>query len=93
MGGLTDVSISITSAIIYIIFGGIFFILIFLLVMVGVTDCNWDCNRYNKQHFRRVGRDETGKKGVRVMDTLVNNQYMGRFMRTNIAFGPSLKHF
>ena len=46
MGGLSSVSMSITSAIIYVIFGGIFFLLIFLLVMIGVTDCNWNCNRY-----------------------------------------------
>ena len=45
MGGLSSVSISITSAIVYGVFGAIFFLLIFLLVLLGVTDCNWDCNR------------------------------------------------
>ena len=45
MGGLSSVSISITSAVVYGVFGAIFFLLIFLLVLLGVTDCNWDCNR------------------------------------------------
>jgi len=45
MGGLSSVSISITSAVVYGVFGAVFFLLIFLLVLLGVTDCNWDCNR------------------------------------------------
>ena len=38
-----SVSISITSAIVYIISGLVFFGLVFLLVMMGVTNCNWEC--------------------------------------------------
>ena len=57
MGGLSSVSISITSAIVYGVFGAIFFLLIFLLVLLGVTDCNWDCNR-----FRHIS---TGREGGR----------------------------
>ena len=44
--GLSSVSISFTTAIVYIVSGIVFFLLIFLLVMVGVTDCNCDCSRY-----------------------------------------------
>ena len=44
--GLSSVSISFTTAIVYIVSGVVFFLLIFLLVMVGVTDCNCDCSRY-----------------------------------------------
>jgi len=61
MGGLSSVSISITSAIIYVVFGGIFFLLIFLLVMVGVTDCNWDCNRC-WCWWRRRRKAQSGEK-------------------------------
>ena len=43
-----SVSISITSAIVYIISGLVFFGLVFLLVMMGVTNCNWSCcNRWS----------------------------------------------
>ena len=45
--GLSAVSISFTTAIVYIVSGAVFFFLIFLLVMLGVTDCNCDCSRYN----------------------------------------------
>ena len=38
-----SVSISITSAIVYVISGLVFFGLVFLLVMMGVTNCNWQC--------------------------------------------------
>ena len=38
-----SVSISITSAIVYIVSGLVFFGLVFLLVMMGVTNCNWEC--------------------------------------------------
>ena len=38
-----SVSISITSAIVYVISGLVFFGLVFLLVMMGVTNCNWEC--------------------------------------------------
>ena len=38
-----SVSISITSAIVYIVSGLVFFGLVFLLVMMGVTNCNWHC--------------------------------------------------
>ena len=44
-GGLSSVSISVTSAVVYFVSGTIFFSLIFLLVMLGVTDCDWDCAR------------------------------------------------
>ena len=44
--GLSSVSISFTSAIVYIVSGVVFFLLIFLLVMVGVTDCNCGCTKY-----------------------------------------------
>ena len=43
--GLSSVSISFTTAIVYIVSGVVFFLLIFLLVMVGVTDCNFACSR------------------------------------------------
>ena len=43
--GLSSVSISFTTAIVYIVSGVVFFLLIFLLVMVGVTDCNCGCSR------------------------------------------------
>ena len=46
MAGLSNVSISVTSAVVYFVSGAIFFSLIFLLVMLGVTDCDWDCSRY-----------------------------------------------
>ena len=39
----SSVSISITSAIVYIVSGLVFFLLVFLLVMMGVTNCNWEC--------------------------------------------------
>ena len=39
----SSVSISTTSAIIYMLSGLVFFFLVFLLVMMGVTNCNWDC--------------------------------------------------
>ena len=39
----SSVSISITSAIVYVVSGLVFFLLVFLLVMMGVTNCNWDC--------------------------------------------------
>ena len=39
----SSVSISITSAIVYVISGLVFFLLVFLLVMMGVTNCNWEC--------------------------------------------------
>ena len=39
----SSVSISITSAIVYVISGLVFFGLVFLLVMMGVTNCNWSC--------------------------------------------------
>ena len=45
MAGLSNVSISLTSAVVYFVSGTIFFSLIFLLVMLGVTDCDWDCAR------------------------------------------------
>ena len=45
MAGLSNVSISVTSAVVYFVSGTIFFSLIFLLVMLGVTDCDWDCSR------------------------------------------------
>ena len=39
----SSVSISITSAIVYVVSGLVFFLLVFLLVMMGVTNCNWEC--------------------------------------------------
>ena len=39
----SSVSISITSAIVYVFSGLVFFLLVFLLVMMGVTNCNWEC--------------------------------------------------
>ena len=39
----SSVSISITSAIVYVVSGLVFFFLVFLLVMMGVTNCNWQC--------------------------------------------------
>ena len=41
--GQSSVSISTTSAIVYVISGLVFFFLVFLLVMMGVTNCNWSC--------------------------------------------------
>ena len=53
MAGLSNVSISVTSAVVYFVSGTIFFSLIFLLVMLGVTDCNWDCSRlFSVNYFR-----------------------------------------
>ena len=43
--GLSSVSFSFTTAIVYLVSGAVFFLLIFLLVMLGVTDCNCDCDR------------------------------------------------
>eukprot|EP00090_Calanus_glacialis_P020212 TRINITY_DN31090_c0_g1_i1.p1 TRINITY_DN31090_c0_g1~~TRINITY_DN31090_c0_g1_i1.p1 ORF type:complete len:116 (-),score=28.49 TRINITY_DN31090_c0_g1_i1:303-650(-) len=37
------VSMSITSAIVYAFSGGLFFLLIFLLIMIGISNCNWEC--------------------------------------------------
>ena len=39
----SSVSISITSAIVYVVSGLVFFFLVFVLVMMGVTNCNWHC--------------------------------------------------
>ena len=53
MAGLSNVSISVTSAVVYFVSGTIFFSLIFLLVMLGVTDCDWDCSRlFSVNYFR-----------------------------------------
>jgi hypothetical protein len=38
-----SVSISTTSAIVYALSGLVFFTLVFLLVMMGVTNCHWEC--------------------------------------------------
>ena len=40
---LGSVSISTTTALIYGISGGTFFLLVFLLVMMGLTNCDWNC--------------------------------------------------
>ena len=37
-----SVSISITSAIVYGVSGGLFFLLIFLLILIGLCNCNCD---------------------------------------------------
>ena len=42
---LNSVSISTTTALIYGLSGGTFFLLVFLLVMMGMTNCDWDCSR------------------------------------------------
>ena len=39
----SSVSISTTSAIVYSLSGLVFFLLAVILVMMGVTNCNWDC--------------------------------------------------
>ena len=41
MGDLSSVSISFTTAIVYLASGAFFFLLIFLLVMLGVSDCHF----------------------------------------------------
>jgi len=41
--GESSVSISTTSAIVYVVSGLVFFFLVFLLVMMGVTNCDWEC--------------------------------------------------
>ena len=54
--GLSSVSFSFTTAIVYLVSGAVFFLLIFLLVMLGVTDCNCDCDRlvvFSSCDFRR----------------------------------------
>ena len=59
-----SVSISITSAIVYIISGLVFFGLVFLLVMMGVTNCNWECEGGS------VFRDVEHKKEEDIFKTL-----------------------
>ena len=39
----TTVSMSSTTALIYGVSGSFFFLLVFLLVMMGLTNCNWSC--------------------------------------------------
>ena len=39
----TTVSMSMTTALIYGVSGSFFFLLVFLLVMMGLTNCNWSC--------------------------------------------------
>ena len=39
----SSVSISTTSAIVYSLSGLVFFLLAVILVMMGVTNCNWEC--------------------------------------------------
>ena len=41
MADLSSVSISFTTAIVYLASGTFFFLLIFLLVMLGISDCHF----------------------------------------------------
>ena len=43
--GLANVSISFTSAVVYAVSGLIFLLLIFLLVLMGVSNCDCHCSR------------------------------------------------
>ena len=40
------VSMSMTTALIYGMSGGFFFVLVFLLVLMGMTNCDWPCCRF-----------------------------------------------
>lgn len=40
------VSMSMTTALIYGMSGGFFFLLVFLLVLMGMTNCDWPCCRF-----------------------------------------------
>ena len=44
--GLADVSISFTSMVVYAVSGLIFLLLIFLLVLMGVSNCDCQCSRW-----------------------------------------------
>ncbi len=46
--GLANVSISFTSAVVYAVSGLIFLLLIFLLVLMGVSNCDCHCSRSEK---------------------------------------------
>ena len=50
----SSVSISITSAIVYVVSGLVFFFLVFLLVMMGVTNCNWHCEGGSVGKYREI---------------------------------------
>jgi len=58
-----SVSISITSAIVYGVSGGLFFLLIFLLVLIGLCNCNCDnykcCKKKKRKNGSRVATSET----------------------------------
>ena len=43
-----SVSMSVTTALIYGVSGTFFFLLVFLLVMMGLTNCDWHCRRENR---------------------------------------------
>ena len=47
---LFPVSMSMTTALIYGVSGSFFFLLVFLLVMMGLTNCNWSCRWVNKSN-------------------------------------------
>ena len=49
-----SVSISITSAIVYGVSGGLFFLLIFLLILIGLCNCN--CDNYRCGEYRKTRR-------------------------------------
>ena len=55
--GLANVSISFTSAVVYAVSGLIFLLLIFLLVLMGVSNCDCHCSRSentkNQKRFKR----------------------------------------
>ena len=40
-----SVSMSVTTALIYGVSGTFFFLLVFLLVMMGLTNCDWHCRQ------------------------------------------------
>ena len=44
MSALSSVSISVTSAVVYAVSGTIFALLIFLLVLMGVSNCDCKCS-------------------------------------------------
>merc|ERR1719445_2249569 len=59
-----SVSISITSAIVYGVSGGLFFLLIFLLILIGLCNCNCDnyrcCRKKKRKNGSRVGNSDSG---------------------------------
>jgi len=54
----TSVSMSMTTALIYGVSGSFFFLLVFLLVMMGLTNCDWNCNCFKSCYKKRKQNQE-----------------------------------